>query len=413
MAVEKNKNNSICFVSSIPITLWSFYRCLIQDLIRKGWNVEICSSSGQKLDEFQAEYSVETHAISIPRQITPWQDIKTICALRRLFRTRRYDVIHAHTPKAGLLTMIAAGLAGIKVRIYTCHGLAFETESGWKKQLLIASEKLSFGLAHQVLVVSRSVCEKLKINKIGRPEKMHILGDGTACGIDIQRFSPDKDKQEQARIIREKLGIQAQHKVIGFVGRLVPDKGVHVLVESFLEIYQQDPDIRLLIVGEFEPHRGNLSEKVLSVIQNHPGIIRVGFTDQIELYYLIMKLLVLPTRREGFPYTVIEAGAMGIPVIATRVTGCVDAVIENQTGLLIPSESSSELTRAIEKLLNNQSLVAEMGRHGRERVVQHFSSQRLTGLHFDLYQQCLISAGSKMSIASADVDTKSNTLGDI
>jgi glycosyltransferase involved in cell wall biosynthesis len=389
MQVKKTK---ICFVSSIPVTLWSFYRCLIEDLMKKGWEVEICSSAGQKLDEFQARYSVKTHAISIPRQITPWQDIKTVWALRRLFRARRYDIVHAHTPKAGLLAMIAAALAGIKVRLYTCHGLAFETESGWKKQLLIASEKLSFGLAHQVLVVSRSVYEKLKCNHIGRPDKMHILGDGTACGIDIGRFTPDPAKQEQARMIKEKLGIQSQHKVVGFVGRLVPDKGVHVLVESFLELYQHDPDVRLLIVGELEPHRGSLSENILSVIQSHPGIVRVGFTDQIEIYYLLMNILVLPTRREGFPYTLIEAGAMEIPVIATRVTGCIDAVIDHQTGILIPPESPSDLTRAIQTLLYDKSLAQSMGRQARDRVVKQFSSERLTKLHLNLYQEILSQA---------------------
>jgi glycosyltransferase involved in cell wall biosynthesis len=392
---EMKNHNTICFVSSVPSTLWSFYRHLIQVLIQRGWTVEICSSPEKKLDEFRTTYGIKTHGIPIPRRITPWQDIKTIYALRRLFRTQKYAIVHAHTPKAGLLAMVAASLAGIKVPLYTCHGLAFETEYGWKKRLLIWSEKLSFGLAHRILVVSPSVREKLKENRIGRPEKIQILGDGTACGIDIQRFSPDSVKQEQSQIIKQKLGLQSQHKIVGFVGRLVPDKGIHVLVESYLEIYQQDFNVRLLIVGDFEPHRGNLPEKVLAIIQNHPGIIRISFTDQIELYYLIMNILVLPTRREGFPYTIIEAGAMGIPVIATNVTGCVDAVIDNQTGLLVSSESSGELMHAIRKLLYDKQLALRMGQQARERIIKKFSSDKLSDLHIQLYQELINETGSQ------------------
>jgi len=180
--------------------------------------------------------------------------------------------------------------------------------------------------------------------------------------------------------------------VIGFIGRLVPDKGIHILIESFLALYNQDPYIRLLIIGAMEPHRGNLTSSMLQTIQEHPGITHLDFTDQIEAYYPLMDVLVLPTRREGFPYTLIEAAAMEIPVIATRVTGCVDAVIDHQTGILIPPESPSDLTRAIQTLLYDKSLAQSMGRQARDRVVKQFSSERLTKLHLNLYQEILSQA---------------------
>ncbi len=382
----------VLLTASMPETLKVFYLPLIERLVSEGFRVTIASAGRPALLEFKEKHECEILPLNYHRTIAPGSDMRIIMSLVKHVRAGRYDIVHAHTPKAGYIGMLAAALAGVKHRVYTCHGLAYETETGLKRCLLKYVERLSCTLAHHVLVVSPSLQARMLQDNLCRNNKMRILGDGTACGVDLKRFSLTADNLDRSKILRRDLGFSTENKVIGFIGRLVPDKGIHILIESFLALYNQDPYIRLLIIGAMEPHRGNLTSSMLQTIQEHPGITHLDFTDQIEAYYPLMDVLVLPTRREGFPYTLIEAAAMEIPVIATRVTGCVDAVIDHQTGILIPPESPSDLTRAIQTLLYDKSLAQSMGRQARDRVVKQFSSERLTKLHLNLYQEILSQA---------------------
>jgi glycosyltransferase involved in cell wall biosynthesis len=388
------QNNSprrpkICMVSSVPVTLWSFYRGLPERLKDDGIGLEICSSAGAELDYFQRQFGVNVHQVNIRRKITPWRDILAILKLVKIFKRNRYDLVHAHTPKAGLLGMIAARLASVRCRVYTCHGLPSETESGLKRKLLVLAERISCALANQVLVVSQSLLNVLREYKICSTAKLTILGNGSACGVDLSRFTLTPELIEKAKAIRREHSISADDTVIGFIGRLVPDKGVHILSESFARLYESNPNVRLLVIGDFEPHRGRLSDKTIEILSNHPGIIQCEFTHQIELYYAAMDILVLPTRREGFPYTILEAAAMGLPVIATKVTGCVDAVVDGQTGLLVPPEDITALTVAMQKLLASPQLRRQMGQESRKRVEEKFTSQRLLNAHVKLYRKML------------------------
>jgi glycosyltransferase involved in cell wall biosynthesis len=386
---HEQRVRKICLISSVPVTLWSFYRGLPGRLKDEGIDIEICSSPGKDLDYFRKQFGINVHPVNILREIAPWRDILAIIKLVKIFKRNRYDLVHAHTPKAGLLGMIAATVAGVKCRIYTCHGLPLETESGMRRQLLALAERTSCALAHQVLAVSNSVLEKLKVLGLCRPSKIEILGDGSACGVDISRFTLTDDLIQGGKIVRERYNISDDNVVIGFIGRLVPDKGVHILVESFARLYESNPNIRLLVLGDFESHRGRLSDKTTEILNNHPGIIHAEFTHQVEPYYAAMDMLVLPTRREGFPYTLLEAAAMGLPVVATEVTGCVDAVVDGQTGLLVPTEDVTALTGAMQKLLASPQLRRRMGREGRKRVEEEFTSQRLLDAHIKLYRKML------------------------
>ena len=318
------------------------------------------------------------HGLISP-QLTVWQSyLKN--AKTRLF---------THTPKAGLLGMIAARLASVRCRVYTCHGLPAESESGLKRQLLIWAERVSCASANQVLAVSQSLLNLLGEHKICSEKKLTVLANGTACGVDLNRFSLTRELIEAGRAVRRNHSISTDETVIGFIGRLVPDKGIHILVESFVRLCESNPNVRLLIIGDFEPHRGRLPDKTTQALSNHPRIVHVGFTHQIEPYYAAMDMLVLPTRREGFPYTILEAAAMGLPVVATEVTGCVDAVLEGRTGFLVPPEDVTALTAVIQKLLASPRLRQQMGCEGTKRVEEEFTSQRLLDAHVQLYRGML------------------------
>jgi glycosyltransferase involved in cell wall biosynthesis len=383
---------ALCFVSSIPMTLWIFYRLLIARLLRDGYTVTILSSPMHPLDEFE-RMGCSTVPIRITRTISPWQDILSLIKLFRYFRKFKPSIVHAHTPKGGLLAMIAAAMAGVRCRLYTCHGLVSETETGLKRLLLTLSERLTFALAHRILVVSLSLSRKLTEHHIGSEAKKMILGNGTACGLDVTTFDRTPELIAQARQIRDGLKISSEAIVIGFIGRLVPDKGIHLLVDAFSELYRENDRVRLLIVGDAEPHRGVLPDKTLRLIEEHVGIRRVGFTHKIERYYACMDLLALPTRREGFNYALLEAAAMQIPAIATRVTGCVDAIVDDKTGILVEPDNTLALLAALRRLVNDPTLRMTLGRAARKRVEEEYRVETMIEHHMNLYDQSIHSPG--------------------
>lgn len=376
----------ICLVASIPTTLLAFYRGLIRALRDAGWEVGVACSPADDLPKLaQLVGPQRVHAVPIARQITPLRDVRSVVALSRSLRQQRYEIVHAHTPKGGLIGMAAAALARVPGRIYTVHGLASETEQGLRRRLIEAAERCSCRLAHRVLAVSPSLRDLLAQRRICPHEKVAILGAGSACGIDLNRFRRTPELRAEAARLRSELGIPAEARVIGFVGRLVPDKGVHTLVTAFSALAKRFADVWLLVVGDLEPHRGQLDARTLQTLSTHPRIRRVPFTDQIERCYAAMDLLTLPTRREGFGLVLLEAGALGLPVVATRVTGCVDAVLDGETGLLVPPDNPHALRAAIERLIADAELAQRLGQAARARVERDFSEPHLVQAHLDLY----------------------------
>ncbi|MGV7223123.1 MAG: glycosyltransferase family 4 protein [Nitrospinales bacterium] len=381
------KQKRIALISSVPYTLHVFYSDLIQALVDEGCDVHICSSPGEAMDTLSSKSDLSTHEIPILRKISPWTDLLAIRLLINAMKQNKIQIVHTHTPKAGLLGMLSAFLARVPVRFHTCHGLPAETERGFKRWLLLSCEKLTCKLANKVLVVSHSLSKKMTQANLCDPSKMKILGDGTACGVNLQRFTKTAELQGESIQLLPKIGLKETDFVIGFVGRLVPDKGIHVLVEAFEDISEDYPNARLLIIGDYEEHRGALSEQIKHAINNNPEIVHVDYTDQIEKYYAIMNMLVLPTRREGFPYTLLEAAAMEIPVIATNVTGCVDAVVDQTTGLLVEPDNPHELKQAMCTLIGNAAMREKMARAARERVEKYYFLERYIQLHLKLYSE--------------------------
>ncbi len=384
----------ICLVASIPTTLLAFYRGLIAALREAGCQVGVACSPSDDLPKLAELVGPEhTHGVPIARRITPLRDLRSVRTLAGILRQQRYDLVHAHTPKGGLIGMTAAARAGTPARIYTVHGLASETERGLKRRLIETAERVSCRLAHRVLAVSPSLRTLLTARRICPDEKVTILESGSACGIDLERFRRTPELCAAASGLRVELGIPADARVVGFVGRLVPDKGIHTLVRAFATLAKRAEDLWLLVVGDFEPHRGPLDEDTLKTLANHPHIARLPFTEQIERCYAAMDVLALPTRREGLGMVLLEAGALGLPVVATRVTGCVDAVIDGQTGLLVPPEDPVALAEAIERLLDDRELARRLGASARARVEREFSQSRLIRAHLELYRQLLRPAG--------------------
>lgn len=390
-AMQKPK---ILIISSVPGTLWAFYRVLIRQLVSSGWDVLLVSSEDPLLRQLQDEYQCRVFPIEIPRKMSPLSDLRSIMALVRILRREKVDVVHAHTPKGGMIGMIAAFLAQVPNRIYTMHGFAGETSRGAMRFLLRSIEKLSFRLSTASLVVSKSLAEKAVREKICRPHQVRILGDGTACGIDRGLFQSAGKTPEAVLAMRQKYGIPPHALVIGFVGRIVRDKGVECLVEAFRSIESSDArPVYLMLVGRFETVRDAISEQVRKEIENHPRIVTSGIVLDVVSHYYAMDLLVLPSRREGFNYVLLEAAACSLPTITTCATGCIDAVVHGETGLVVPIDAPAELAAAMRQLIEASHLREQFGKNGELRVDTHFRSDRLVKEHIELYERLITQSG--------------------
>ncbi len=334
----------------------------------------VCSDS-EELKEFSERYSFGYRAIEVLRKISIIKDIKAVIATAKYIREINAEVVTGHTPKGGLIAMLAAYITRVPVRIYFRHGLVYETSHGVKRSLLVNIDRLASKLATKIVCVSPSVARRSLEDKLNPELKQVVLANGTCNGIDTDRFSKGSVDTKKLQSLKKRLGINEGDFIIGFTGRLVKDKGIIELVRAYHTLKQNNSNARLLLVGMLEV-RDALPEDVVKVINEDDGIIKTGYVGyaEIEYYYALMSVFVLASYREGFPTSVLEASSMNLPVITTRATGCIDSIIDGVTGLFV-NHDDKELLAALSRLYTNENLRADMGEKGRQFVVNHFGQE--------------------------------------
>jgi glycosyltransferase involved in cell wall biosynthesis len=371
----------------------------------RGFDLHVISSPGERLDRFAENEGIIAHAIPMAREIKPLKDVVSLARLYRLLRKLRPSIVDAHFPKGAFLGLIAAFLARVPVRVYHLHGLRFSTSTGAKRALLKSTERLSCLLATHIISVSDSVQSAAVEEGLCPPEKVRVLLGGSINGVDTERrFNAALVGKAQRQVTRERMGIPLHATTIGFVGRVVRDKGIVELVAAWKRLREQVADLHLLVVGPFE-YQDPLPPEVEGFLRSDERIHLVGFVDDTASMYAAMDLVVLPTYREGFPVTLLEAAAMALPVVATRVTGCVNAVIDGVTGTLVPARDAITLADAILRYLHDPVLRREHGEAGRERVIRDFQQEALWIEQYRMYASCLHdSAPQQGQYATADAN---------
>ncbi len=352
----------------------------LRALRESGFRVTLVSSPGDLLYSTAAREGVEFIAIPMRREIAPFADIVSLVRLWWLLLRLRPDVTEFSTPKAGLLGTLAAMLCGVPRRVYMLRGLKLETATGVKRLILLAAERLAATCAQVVLCNSESLRAEALALGVAPAEKLHLLGDGSSNGVNVQRFAPGPSN------VRERLGLPGDAPVVGFVGRLTRDKGVPELIEAFDAILEAEPEAHLLLVGWYDAAEDALSAAVRARIERHPRIHCTGFVAHTAPYFRAMDLMVLPTWREGFPNVVLEAAATGIAVVTTLCTGSRDSVVPEVTGLLIPPGYPKAISKAVITLLRDPERRMRMGQAARAWVVEHFIDRRVLGLATAFYK---------------------------
>ena len=355
----------------------------LRSLREAGFEVTLVSGPGALSARIVEMEGVEAISIPMRRGIAVIADMATIVRLWRVLRRIKPDLTEFSTPKAGLLGTLAARFAGVPRRIYMLRGLKLERSRGFKRQVLLMSERIAAACAHVVLCNSASLRAEAVALGVCDGAKLRLLGSGSSNGVDVQRFAPGRND------LGASLGFPADSPVVGFVGRLTRDKGVPELIEAFELIRAALPKVRLLLVGWFDEAEDALSAELQERIRAHPQIHLTGFVSDTAPYYRAMDVMVLPTWREGFPNVVLEAAATGVPVVTTFATGSRDSVVPEITGLLIPPGYPVAISEAVLRLLRDGDLRWRMGLAARAWVLEHFVDEQVLGRTAAFYRTLL------------------------
>ena len=371
---EDARRAVVVHVTTVPMSL-GHLSGQVGYVERRGFAIHVITSPGPELDVFAGREGVAVHAIPMERAITPGKDLLALWRLWRTFRRIRPDVVHSHTPKGGLLGMVAAALARVPVRVYHIRGLPFTTATGLRRPLLRASELVSCRLADRVLAVSHSMRAIAIQEGFCPPDKVKVLLGGSGNGVDADmRFRPPRD--DERRLARATHGIPGGALVIGFVGRLTREKGTRELAEAWRDLRERWPRARLLLVGPVEAQDAG-TRRALSSLRSDARVHFAGRVEDTVPLYAAMDVVALPTYREGFPNVAMEAAAMALPIVASHVTGCRDAIEDGVTGTLVPARDPLALARGLERYLLDARLRARHGESGRRRVLAEFRREAI------------------------------------
>lgn len=354
--------------STIPTSLETLLKGQLR-MLSGHYEIVAVSSPGEEMKVLEKREGVRTVAIPMERRISLVKDFISLIRLIILFAKEKPDMVHSITPKAGLLSMLAAWITRVPVRMHTFTGLVFPTATGKMQKLLIAMDRLTCFCATHINPEGEGVKRDLVDYKI-TSKPLHIIANGNVNGIDLEYFDRTPEVMEKAWSYRVE-GIFT----FCFVGRMVKDKGINELVHSFLRLYQDNDRIRLLLVGSFERELDPVLPEVEELILHHPGICSVGFQGDVRPFLAASDALVFPSYREGFPNVVIQAGAMGLPAIVTDINGCNEIVLPEQNGVVIPPKNEQALYEAMKYFVTHPEDVEKMVANARSLIASRYEQR--------------------------------------
>lgn len=380
-------------ITTIPLSLELLLKGQLE-FMQDYFEVVAVSADKGALERLGKERGYPTYHVEMTRQITPVADIKAVYKLYKYFKKEKPTIVHTHTPKAGIVGMMAAWLAGVPHRLHTVAGLPLMEATGLKRKVLDFVEKLTYRWATEVYPNSKVLYDFILAEKFTNPKKLKVIGQGSSNGIDTQHFNPALFTETRTKL-RSEFNIPKDSFVFVFVGRLVGDKGINELVKAFQQWNKQrnTQSATLLLVGFLETELDPLQPEVLEAIETDPNIIAVGYQEDVRPYLAASDALAFPSYREGFPNVVMQAGAMGLPAIATDINGCNEIVIPNVNGLLIPPKNTEALTEAMQEIVTNPDLYQKLQRTAREKITSRYERQDVWEALLATYQGLLDEEG--------------------
>lgn len=357
-----------------------FFEEVIMRMDRDGYETIVVTSPGKELDTFRQRYPLQK-VLEVPmeRHISLMKDVKSLWQMRKVMCKEKPYMIHSMTPKAGLITMIAGWLTGVPIRVHTFTGLVWPTATGLKRKILMVTDWLTCSCATHIIPEGQGVLDDLKTHRVCR-KPMRVLGYGNVKGVDMDYFNPVKF-----------VGIQKEKDLFRFifVGRIVGDKGINELVEAFVHLNREYPFTMLTLVGKYEADLDPIKPKTLQLIEDSICIDACGpkYGDDLLLEYIKSDCFVMPSYREGFPNTVMEAGAMGLPSIVTDINGSREIIINGENGIIVPPKNTDALYLAMKQMIVNVCERKKMAANSRALIASRFEKRFVQNCLIDYYNE--------------------------
>lgn len=382
-------------ITTVPLSLQKLIAGQMKYMGKHGFEVTMISSDFDGKAELETAEQATFIPVNMTRAITPFADLKSLYQLIKVLRAIKPNIVHTHTPKAGLLGMMASWYVNVPIRLHTVAGLPLMESHGLKRKILDLVERLTYACATKVYPNSTELKQFILKSKFTRAEKLKVIGVGSSNGIDTQAF------KRTAELDAAGLKLLATHQLSEadftfiFIGRLVRDKGIEELVGAFAILAKTYPNLRLLLIGPQEPELDPLSLSCLEEIQTNPAIIAVGYQNDVRPYLTISKALVFPSYREGFPNVPMQAGCFDLPAIVTNINGCNEIIVDRENGLIIPVKEMEALRIAMECLYLDRNLYQSMSIKARNMIVDRYEqntvwSSILTEYELNLKQKGIV-----------------------
>lgn len=375
----KRNNKKIIRAVTVSQSL-SFCREIMIKMRAMGYEMVAVTSPGPDLDKLIDKDKFHCVAVPMERHISIVRDMKSLIKMISVFRKEKPQVVHSMTPKAGMICMVAAWLTRVPVRIHTFTGLVWPTATGLKRRILMMTDWLTCACATHVIPEGQGVLDDLKNGGITK-KPMKVLGYGNVMGVDMERFSS----------ARFEVSKDPNVFTFVFVGRIVGDKGINELVEAFDKLHNKYKNTRLVLVGRYEHNLDPVSDTTRKLIDNNDAINACGpkYGDDLLQMYVNADCFVMPSYREGFPNTVLEAGAMGLPSIVTDINGSREIIETGKNGLIVPSKDSDALYNAMERMLTDNTLRETMKNNAREMIASRFEKNFVQKCQIDFYKEVM------------------------
>lgn len=373
----------IIIASTIPLSIDIFYRGALRELSEQ-YEVVALSSPDPLMKTIEEREGVRTIAIKMERRMAPFADLRSLVKLAAVLRRERPSMIHSMTPKAGLLCMAAAWMARIPIRIHTFTGLVFPTAQGLTRRLLMTTDRLTCHFATHIIPEGEGVKNDLIKNKI-TTKPLKVLGYGNLRGVDMQYYS------QRPEIVGMANGIRSSLFTFLFVGRIARDKGIDELCAAFDNICRKRENVRLILVGPDERDIDPIAAETERIMGSNQRIEMVGMKcdDELLAYYAAADCFVLPSYREGFPNTVLEAGAMGLPSIVTDINGSREIITNGTNGLIVEPRNTETLEKAMLRMIDENSTRQQMAQHARQMIADRFEQGFVRSNLYSFYKQIM------------------------
>lgn len=364
-------------ITTVPLSLDKLLEGQLS-FMNQFYEVTAISSDFDELKNVGSKENVKVFPVQMTRKITPIQDLKSVYQLYKFFKTEKPFIVHSHTPKAGIVSMLAARFAKVPNRLHTVAGLPLMETKGVKRTILNFVEKLTYSCATKVYPNSKGLYDFIIKESFCDSSKLKVIGKGSSNGINTEHFDPEHFSKVEKSNLKNDLGIKESDFVFIFVGRLVKDKGINELVQAFSKLCNSsnlNQKVKLLLVGPFEEELDPLDAKTLLEIKNNENIISVGFQKDVRLYFAISNVLVFPSYREGFPNVVMQAGTMKLPSIVTDINGCNEIIEQNKNGLIIPVKNSDAIFEAMKAISENEELYHRLKINSRPMITSRYEQK--------------------------------------